>query len=51
MEDKLWAGLTDDYAKMKLAMTAEKLGEQYGITREQCDEFALTSQQRWANGK
>lgn len=50
MEDSLWAGLSDSYAKLPMALTAEKLGEQYGITREQCDEFALTSQQRWSNG-
>lgn len=49
MEDSLWVGLTDSYAKLPMALTAEKLGEQYGITREQCDEFALTSQQRWSN--
>lgn len=50
MEDTLWASLTDSYAKLPMAMTAEKLAEQYGITKEQCDEFALTSQQRWASG-
>jgi acetyl-CoA acetyltransferase family protein len=31
-----------------MGMTAEKLGAQYGITREQCDALALRSQQRWA---
>ena len=50
MEDTLWAGLTDSYAKIPMALTAEKLAEQYGISRELCDEFALTSQQRWAAG-
>ena len=50
MEDTLWAGLTDAYAKIPMALTAEKLAEQYGISRELCDEFALTSQQRWAAG-
>lgn len=42
--DALWAGLTDSLAKMPMGMTAEKLGEKYGITRDQCDEFALRSQ-------
>ena len=50
MEDTLWSSLTDTYAKLPMALTAEKLAEQYGITRHQCDEFALSSQQRWANG-
>jgi acetyl-CoA acyltransferase 2 len=31
-----------------MAVTAENLATKYGITRTQCDEFALTSQQRWA---
>ena len=49
--DVLWAGLQDSYVKMPMAITAEKLGGMYNVTREQCDEFALTSQQRWANGE
>jgi acetyl-CoA acetyltransferase len=40
-EDSLWAGLTDTYAKLPMGLTAEKLGAQYSITREQCDEFGL----------
>lgn len=43
-EDQLWAGLTDSYAKIPMGLTAEKLGAQFGITREQCDEYALRSQ-------
>jgi acetyl-CoA acyltransferase 2 len=43
-EDTLWAGLTDSYIKTPMGITAEKLGEQFGITREQCDEFGLRSQ-------
>jgi acetyl-CoA acetyltransferase family protein len=31
-----------------MGMTAESLGEQYGISREDADRFALASQQRWA---
>jgi acetyl-CoA acetyltransferase family protein len=31
-----------------MAVTAENLAEQYGLTRQQCDEYALGSQQRWA---
>jgi acetyl-CoA acyltransferase 2 len=31
-----------------MAITAENLGKQYKITRQECDAFALLSQQRWA---
>lgn len=50
MEDTLWASLTDTYAKLPMALTAEKLADQYGISREDCDKFALSSQQRWTEG-
>jgi acetyl-CoA acyltransferase 2 len=45
--DSLWEALYDPYADMKMADTAEKLGEQYGITREQCDVYGLRSHQAW----
>ncbi|HMV66434.1 MAG TPA: acetyl-CoA C-acyltransferase, partial [Myxococcota bacterium] len=48
MKDLLWESLTDSYTGMPMAMTAEKLGERYGITRADADELALTSQTRWA---
>ena len=51
MEDTLWSSLNDSHVKMPMALTAEKLGAQYGITRDQCDMFALSSQTRWQNGK
>ncbi|CAB9508334.1 Acetyl-CoA acetyltransferase [Seminavis robusta] len=47
VRDGLWAGLQDDYVQLSMGMTAEKLAEKYGITREQCDAFALRSQQNW----
>ena len=47
----LWAGLSDTYTGMPMAITAEKLAEQYGITREECDKFALKSQKGWAAGE
>ncbi|HEY8431095.1 MAG TPA: thiolase family protein, partial [Sandaracinaceae bacterium] len=46
--DTLWAALTDSYCNTPMAITAENLAGDYGITREQCDAFALKSQQRWA---
>ena len=35
---------------LNMGMTAEKVAEQYGITREECDQFGLLSQQRAAKG-
>ncbi|XP_026321148.1 3-ketoacyl-CoA thiolase, mitochondrial-like [Hyposmocoma kahamanoa] len=46
-EDTLWAGLTDTYCGLPMGMTAEKLGSQFGITRDEVDDFALKSQQKW----
>jgi len=46
--DSLWESLTDSYVKTPMAVTAENLGDKYGITREMADAFALRSQQRWA---
>jgi len=48
MKDLLWESLTDSYTGLPMAMTAEKLGAENGITREMADELALLSQQRWA---
>jgi acetyl-CoA C-acetyltransferase len=39
-------GLTDAFNDIHMGVTAENLAEQYGITREEQDEFAATSQQR-----
>lgn len=51
LEDSLWAGLTDTYCKLPMALTAENLAEQYKISRETVDEFALKSQQNWKKGQ
>jgi acetyl-CoA acetyltransferase family protein len=48
LEDSLFTALTDSYNDTPMAMTAENLAVRYGITRAQCDEYALSSQQRWA---
>src|SRR5688500_10062668 len=45
-EDLLWSALTDSQCNLSMAQTAEKLAEQYGITREQADDVAFNSQQR-----
>lgn len=44
LEDSLVAGLFDTIPKVPMAITAENLAVKYGITRAQCDEFALRSQ-------
>nr|BAN20370.1 yippee interacting protein [Riptortus pedestris] len=46
-EDTLWVGLTDTYCNLPMGLTAEKLGAQYKITRDEVDEYALRSQQLW----
>ena len=45
-EDLLWQALTDTFCGLSMAQTAEKLGEKYGVTREESDEIAYQSQQR-----
>ncbi|GMU54586.1 MAG: acetyl-CoA acetyltransferase [Candidatus Xenobia bacterium] len=44
MGDALWDALTDTYCGCSMSNTAENLASQYGITREETDEFALRSQ-------
>ena len=51
LQDSLWSALTDSYTKLPMAVTAENLAEQYGISREDCDAYALRSQQAWANAQ
>ena len=46
--DTLWDALTDSYTGMPMAITAENLAEQYKISRQECDEYALRSQKTWA---
>ncbi len=51
LEDSLWSALTDSYCNTPMAVTAENLAMKYGITRQACDELALSSQQRWASAQ
>lgn len=51
LEDTLAAALTDRVPNpTPMGITAENLSDKYGITREQCDEYALQSQRRWKEG-
>jgi len=47
MGDYIQECLTDSYAGIPMAITAENLGAKYEISREKCDIYALASQQRW----
>jgi acetyl-CoA C-acetyltransferase/acetyl-CoA acyltransferase 2 len=51
LEDSLWNALTDTQARMPMAMTAEKLAEQYRITQDEVDEFSVLSQRRHAEAQ
>ena len=51
MEDILWDSLTDSYTGFPMAITAENLADQYKISKEECDKYALQTQQRWKAGK
>lgn len=43
-QDALWSGLSDSYINMPMGITAENLADEYKISRQDCDEFALRSQ-------
>lgn len=47
LEDLVTAALNDAHAKMPMAVTAENLGEKYGVTRAQCDQYSVQSQMRY----
>ena len=51
MSDMLWEALTDSYTGLPMAITAENLAEQYGLSREDVDGFALRTQQAYAAAK
>ena len=47
LECGLWSTLTDQHIKTPMGITAENLAAKYNISREDCDKFALKSQQNW----
>lgn len=47
LEDYMTSALTDAYAKMPMAITAENLGEKYQLTRGDVDQYSIQSQQRY----
>jgi len=48
LEDTLWAGLTDQYIKLPMGITAENLAEKYNLTMADANAYAVQTQQRWA---
>lgn len=46
LEDYMTSALTDAYAGIPMAITAENLGEKYQISRQECDQFSIQSQAR-----
>jgi len=55
LEDTLWEGLRDPQCGLAMAETAEALAVKYGISRADCDAYALRSQQgaaaAWKEGR
>lgn len=51
MSDLMMESLTDSYAGIPMAITAENLAEKYQITRQATDEFALRSQKLTAEAQ
>nr|XP_023399560.1 3-ketoacyl-CoA thiolase, mitochondrial isoform X1 [Loxodonta africana] len=47
LEDYLWESLMDTHVQMPMEITAENLAVKHKISREECDKYALQSQQRW----
>ena len=47
LEDAMTSALTDAYTNTPMAITAENLGEMYGITRQACDEYSILTQQKY----
>ncbi len=47
LEDYMTSSLTDAYAGIPMAITAENLGEKYQISRDQCDQYSIQTQSRF----
>jgi acetyl-CoA acetyltransferase family protein len=48
LEDSLMVALLDSYSGLYMAQTSDRVAAKYGITREEQDSYALSSQQRAA---
>ncbi|KAI8984640.1 Thiolase, N-terminal domain-containing protein [Mycotypha africana] len=48
LKDTLWTALTDQYpTPTPMGITAENLAEKYNISKDECDNYALSSQNRY----
>ena len=47
LEDYMTSALTDAYAGIPMAITAENLGDKYGVTRTECDQYSIQTQGRF----
>ncbi|MDR4476218.1 MAG: thiolase family protein [Nitrospira sp.] len=47
--DSIWEGLTDAFCGQLMGLTAENLAEEFGISREEQDRFAVDSHRRAFN--
>mmetsp|Transcript_18279 Transcript_18279/g.30480 ORF Transcript_18279/g.30480 Transcript_18279/m.30480 type:complete len:402 (+) Transcript_18279:72-1277(+) len=50
-EDSLWCSLSDSHAGLSMGLTAENLADKYDVTRAESDEYALRSQQLYAQAR
>lgn len=48
LEDSLMVALLDSYTGLYMAQTSDRVAAKYGITREEQDEYAVSSQRRTA---
>src|SRR6266498_3823394 len=48
LEDSLMVALLDSYCGLYMAQTSDRVAARYGITREEQDDYALSSQRRAA---
>jgi len=48
LEDSLWSSLTDSYSNSPMGITAENLAKKYDISRRDCEEYAVRTQERFA---
>ncbi|WP_375761380.1 acetyl-CoA C-acetyltransferase [Corallococcus exercitus] len=48
LEDMLWTALTDSYTGQAMALTAEQLAVDYGLTQDDVDQYAVLTQKRFA---
>jgi acetyl-CoA acetyltransferase family protein len=48
LEDSLMVALLDSYCGLAMAQTSDRVASKYGVTREEQDQYALSSQKRAA---